>query len=284
MVDSSGRHPAGASGLLGNILRMATDWRLLWLLVAAFLLNSPPSIAASNPVPLRIITVDEKPSAYLQNDQLTGFVVELVQALQQQLGDQSPIELLAEDEALQQAQQHGNVLLFSFSRTPLRESQYHWLLPVLHKRWLVMTREPKPSLRNLAQLRKLQAVGVVRGDIRETFLLQAGLTNLRRARDHRQNLQWLQNGDVDAIATDSLAIALPERQSAPLSQAFELQQSDVYLLMPKTADARLYRRCQQAILQLQQQGTLEQIAIRWQQQLQQQSALPIGRRGTVLRF
>lgn len=269
---------------------------MLWqsyLLVIALLvmaLMTGPALAASANVkpsdrpPLRIITVDERPSAFIQDGQLTGFVFELVQALQNQLGDHSPIELLPEDQALQQAHQYGNALLFSFSRTPARESEFHWLLPVLQKRWLVMTREPKPALRNLAQLRKLTAVGVVRGDIRETFLLHAGLTNLRRARDHQQNLLWLHNGEVEAIATDSLAVALPNGQNQPLSSAFELQQSEVYLVMPKTADQQLYQRCQHAILQLQQQGTLEKIAIRWQQRLQQQSTLTVNRAGIVLQF
>ncbi len=239
--------------------------------------------------PWRIITVEEPPASFpLADGQLDGFVVDLVKALQRQLQDDSPIELMPEGRAMLTAQQQHNTLLFSFSRTAERETQFHWVLPVLRKRWQIyLPAKSRLLLRSLTDLRKLNAIGVVRGDVREQYLIQQGLTNLVAVNSHQQNLQMLQSGRVDAIAGDSLELAYQLRQShqaAPIKLALTLRSSDVYLIMPKDADAGLVKRWQQAAKTLQQSGELEQIAVSWQQRIQQELQITVQRDGHLLLF
>ena len=240
--------------------------------------------------PWRIITVEEPPASFpLAGGQLDGFVVDLVKALQHQLQDDSPIELMPEGRAMLTAQQQHNTLLFSFSRTAERETQFHWVLPVLRKRWQIyLPAKSRLLLRSLTDLRKLNAIGVVRGDVREQYLIQQGLTNLVAVNSHQQNLQMLQSGRVDAIAGDSLELAYQIRQnlvkSAAPKLALTLRSSDVYLIMPKDADAGLVKRWQHAAKTLQQSGELEQIAVSWQQRIQQEMQITVQRDGHLLLF
>ncbi len=237
----------------------------------------------------RIITVEEPPASYaLPDGQVDGFVVDLVKALQRELNDSTPIELMPEGRAMLTAQQEPNALLFSFSRTAERENLYHWLLPVLQKRWQIyLPVQSQRQLQSLADLRKLNAIGVVRGDVRESYLLQQGFTNLVAVNSHQQNLQMLNSGRVDAIAGDSLELAYQLRQShqtAPLKLALTLRSSNVYLIMPKNAEAGLVKRWQQAAKALQQRGELEQIAVQWQQRIQQELQINVQRDGHLLLF
>lgn len=264
---------------------MQVIYHLIWLTLLLVPLPGHAEQAA-----WRIITVEEPPASFpLADGQLDGFVVDLVKALQRQLNDPSPIELMPEGRAMLTAQQDHNTLLFSFSRTAEREAQYHWILPVLRKRWQIyQPARSRLKLRSLADLRKLDAIGVVRGDVRETYLLQQGLTNLVAVNNHQQNLQMLQTGRVDAIAGDSLELAYQIRQNhsqtAAPTLALTLRSSDVYLIMPKSADAGLVARWQQAAQALQHSGELEMIAVQWQQRIQQELHISVQRDGHLLLF
>lgn len=238
---------------------------------------------------LRIVTVEEPPASFLTaNGKPDGVVVEMVQAIQRQLNDNTPIELMPEGRSVLTAQQHNNVLLFSFSRTAEREALYHWILPVLKKRWQIyLPPNSTRQLNSLADLRKLNAIGVVRGDVRESYLIQLGFTNLIAVTTHQQNLQMLRAGRVEAITADSLELAYQLNQQTdmpPPRLAMTLRSSDVYLMMPKNADPQLVQRWQQAAAELTQNGELEQIAINWQQRIEQDLHLRVGRSGHMLQF
>lgn len=265
---------------------------------AITLLNAPlhtPAVTQVN-VPLlpaapalRLITVEEPPASFAgTSGQPDGYVVAVVRSLQQLLHDQSPIELMPEGRAMLTAQQNPNVLLFSFSRTAERESQYHWILPVLRKRWQVVTRSDGPAIHGLETLRRLGAVGVVRGDVREAYLIQQGLTNLVAVTSHQQNLQMLQSGRVQAIVADSVELAYEQKRQSnagvSLRIAFTLRMSDVYLMIPKGADAGQVQRWQQAAQSLQDSGRLQVLADQWQERIEQELQQPLQRDGSLLVF
>jgi polar amino acid transport system substrate-binding protein len=258
-----------------------------WLWLCCLLAASPYGVADER---LRIITVEEPPASFmLPGGQMDGFVVDVVKALQRQLNDQNPLELMPEGRAMLTAQQESNVLLFSFSRTPERDASFHWLLPVLKKRWQIyLSVQSTLQLNNLADLRQLSSIGVVRGDVRESYLIQLGFTNLVAVTSHQQNLQMLHTGRVQAIIADSLELAYVLRQQSDQypepKLAMTLRSSHVYLVMPKAADPGLVEHWQQAAKILQQRGELEQIAVLWQQRIQQELNINVQRDGHLLLF
>lgn len=238
---------------------------------------------------LRLLTVEEPPASYRnQHGEADGFTVAVVKALQRELGEHQPIEIMPEGRALLTAQQDPNVLLFSFSRTPERESRYHWLLPVLQKRWQVVQRLGHPPVRSLDALRRLPAVGVVRGDVREAYLQQQHLDNLVAVNMPLQALQLLQADRVQAIVIDQVELAhLLQQQAAgqPVVEAtWTFHQSEVYLLIPRQASPLLVQRWMQAAQRLRQSGELEAIAVSWQQKIARELGFTVERRGHLLLF
>ncbi len=220
---------------------------------------------------LRIITVVEPPAAYLDSHgQLTGFSVEVVQAIQRSLDDKTVIEVLPEARAIHIARTEPNVILFSFSRTPKREDEFYWLGQLSAKAWSVYALSSNPvQIQSLEELRKVKAIGVVRGDIREEWLLEQGFNNLHPSVNHQQNIRRLRSGRLDLIAYESQGIQhlLWEEgmETTDVKPVFKLKSSDVYLLMSKSGtDPKLMQRWKTAAEKFKRSGQQQFIAEKWQ--------------------
>lgn len=220
---------------------------------------------------LRIITVVEPPASYLDSHgQLTGFSVEVVQAIQRSLDDKTVIEVLPEARAIHIARTEPNVLLFSFSRTPTREVEFYWIGKLIVKTWSVYSLSSNPiQIENIEQLRKVKAIGVVRGDIREEWLTEQGFTNLHPSVNHKQNIHRLRSGRLDLIAYESQGIQhlLWEEglEADDIKSVYQLKTSDVYLLMSKSGtDPELMQRWKSATEKFKRSGQQQFIAEKWQ--------------------
>lgn len=264
----------------GHIKRIRRLTQHCWRLMAMLTLicSALASAQASpNTIPLRIITVDEAPANFVVDGQAQGYAVDLVRAIQQQLHDNTRIEVLPEDQALHIASTRPNVLLFSFSRTRNREEHFIWLLPLLRKKWQLFMPTPVASTPSI-DLQRLPTIAVVRGDVREEQLRSSGLKNLVTASSTRQALELLQQQRVSALASSQMEIDLLWHQyefpgSKPAA-VLAFGYADSYLLFSKQTDPALLQQWQKAISQLRQQGLLRKTAIRWQAKLSLYSGQP----------
>ncbi len=259
-------------------VRQLYRWPLRWLACVSLLWGSFG--LASSELPLRLITVDEAPANFVVNGQLQGYATDIVHAIQQQLGDNTSIEVLPEDQALHVADTRPNVLLFSFSRTHARENQYIWLLPVLRKKWqlfMPMQRQGNEAsrIRSETDFASLARLGVIRGDVREAYLKSLGLTNMVATSSPQQLLTMLQQQQLDAIVSSQMEIDMLWNQfefsGVKPAARLSFGHSDAYLLFSKHTDPALVAKWQKALSQLRQQGVLRKIAMRWQDKLTQYS-------------
>ncbi|WP_337881293.1 transporter substrate-binding domain-containing protein [Rheinheimera sp.] len=238
---------------------------ILWMCWLSFVVQAQP---------VRLITVIEPPVSYLDSHgKPVGFAVDVVKAVQHELGDKTPIEVMPEARAIYIARTEPNVLLFSFSRTPERENEFYWITPLVQKSWSVYGLTTNPiQVQSLEQLKQVTAIGVVRGDIREEWLNNLGFKNLSKSVNHQQNLDRLLAGRLDLIAYESQGIRhLLQEASLSLDAVrpvFVLQQSDVYLLMSKTGTSpELAERWRMAADKIRRSGSQQFIAEKWQLQL-----------------
>ncbi len=224
----------------------------------------------------QIITVVEPPSSYLDSHgRLTGYATDIVRALQKISGDRSHIQLMPESRALLTASRQPNVLLYGFSRTLEREHNYHWIMPLARKKWVLYMRSDDPQqLQHLNDARALESIGVVRGDVREEWLLAQGFTNLQSSSSHAQNLARLGSRRLNAIAFEPQGMQYLLREAgvatAEYRAALHFFETEVWLLMSRQSPASEVARWQQAAQQLQQSGELAAISKSWQQRLAQE--------------
>lgn len=249
-----------------------------------------PSNASEPRPPIQILTVIEPPASYLNSHgELTGYATDMVQALQKQLQDRSDIQIMPESRVLLTASRQPNVLLFGFSRTEDREEKYHWIMPLLRKRWVIYVHKDSPlQINNLDELRNLPSIGVVRGDVREEWLTAQGFTNLHNSASHAQNLARLRSGRLSAIAYEpqGMQYLLKETGHPPdeFKPVLHFHSSEVWLLMSHLTHSNEVQRWQTAAEQLKASGQQLRIAKHWQQRLWQTEQIQSTVQQDLLQF
>ncbi|GGD48987.1 substrate-binding periplasmic protein [Lacimicrobium alkaliphilum] len=149
---------------------------------------------------LAILTHEEPPFVFRdQTDQLTGYAVELVGGIQTHLGSHQPVLLNPWARAYMRATEQGRVVLFPLVRNEEREALFHWLMPLTRNLHAVFANGSPGKIAALEQLEQFTAVGVQRGDFRESLLIDAGLKNLVSYTTWRQAVTALTKGRIDAL-------------------------------------------------------------------------------------
>ena len=106
-------------------------------------------------VQLRVLTEDYPPFNFVDKDGVvTGQSTEMVQAIMNEVGIESEIELLALAEALELAEKGSGVVLYSLNRTPEREELFKWVGPIGDYEQVFYARAGE----NLAELIKVPAI------------------------------------------------------------------------------------------------------------------------------
>lgn len=248
-----------------------------------FLLLPWPALADSKAA-LRILAVEEPPLSFSTRDrQAQGYAVDVLEELQRRTGNRDRVEIEPESRVYATGLRAPNVVMLSFSRTPLREASFHWLLRIARKPWVFYGRGDDPRrLASLAEARRLGSVGVVSGDVRAQWLQAEQFGNLVMAGGHEQGIRLLVAGRIDVLLDEPQAIAWYCRAqrcgTQPPRPLWAPRVSDVYIMMSKRgtdpALARAWRAAADAMVA---DGTLERMARRWAQE----AARDFGVRSTV---
>ncbi|MFK4752411.1 substrate-binding periplasmic protein [Oceanobacter antarcticus] len=226
--------------------------------------------------PLQLLAVEEPPASYTDSDGLvSGYVTDIVREIQRRIGNDDTIRIVPEQRALELAQEQANVVLFGFSKTPLRELNFHLIAQVLSKSWVLYGRKDSGlTLESLEDFKGLAAIGVVRGDIRAEYLQQHQFLNLNEVSRHEHNVKKLYHHRIDALFYEPLGLAdVCANLSLPLL-AFEplltVRRSEVYIMMSRWGTPNeVVVQWQSAARKMQQDGTFEHIARLWADKIYQ---------------
>jgi polar amino acid transport system substrate-binding protein len=236
--------------------------------VAAPALNEPPP-------PLQILAVDEPPMSFIDGSGVVvGLGIEALRELQRRTWNNDPVHLVPEARAWQAAATEPRVVLIGFSRTREREEQFHWVVPLMRKPWVVYG--PPGSTRSLPDVESLRALGsiaVVSGDVRQRWLASREFTNLWPAVDHDQAVGMLLAGRADALFSEPQGVAwycklrgCLRGVPVPLLVA---KRSEVYILMSRNGiDEQTALRWKAAGAAMIADGTIAALARRWGEYLQ----------------
>lgn len=237
-----------------------------------------PSMALASS--LQILTVDEPPSSFVDADgQLDGFAVDVVKAIQQELGDQTPIEVMPEIRVLKIASDTPNVMMFGFSKTAEREKNYHMISLLLRKPWVLYAKkEYQQQFDNIEEAKVASTIGVVRGDVRSIYLDQLGFENTQKVPYHELNVRMLMKDRVDMIFYEPLGLAYAVKNLGfsldEIKSVLRPEASEVYLMMSREGtDIALVERWQAAAEKLKAEGKFKAIAEHWSEIIYQQTGV-----------
>ncbi|CDG53702.1 conserved exported hypothetical protein [Halomonas sp. A3H3] len=230
----------------------------LWLaIVASGQADEPDTLAA-----LTFITEEYPPYNYIDNQQLTGISIDLLEAIfaaTETPLSRNDVRHYPWIRGYELARSQPNTVLFSTTRTPSREVNFHWVGPIAQDRVVLLAHRDAPIVvDSLAQaIDRGLTVAVIREDIGAQALLEAGYPEhlLVSAIDNRSALNMLTRGRVDLWAySQNVAGWIAESEGYPkdiLTPTHTLSESSLYFAINKATDPRLVALMQQALNRVQ---------------------------------
>ena len=130
---------------------------------------------------LEIITEDWAPYNYLENGVVTGFSVEIVQAIMAELGESYIISLYPGARGESMLDNLPNILSFSLFRTPAREEQYKWIGPISKEAiYFYKRKNDIRTFKTFSDIEKVNKISVAHKGLVLSFVEAKGLTNLHK--------------------------------------------------------------------------------------------------------
>jgi polar amino acid transport system substrate-binding protein len=191
------------------------------LLIGATLLVACNVPGATPPAGgLRIITEVYPPYNFVdKNNNVTGQSTEIVRAILEKTGTQATIEVMPLSEGLALAQKGPKVVIYSLNRTAQRENLFKWVGPIGNYEQAFYAKKGSATAalvtlfyRQLEDAKKVDKIGVYKGDAGAQFLASQGFTNLDESQTDVEALKKLMDGTVQLWLgnKDGLAITAEE--------------------------------------------------------------------------
>jgi polar amino acid transport system substrate-binding protein len=229
--------------------------------------GTPGSAAsAAGSVPLRLLSEEFPPINFTEAGQPSGLAVEIVQQVQQRLGQALPIEFLPWARAYREAQGSQPVALFSAARIPEREKMFQWAGPIVTFYSSFYGRAGAERLRRFEDARRAEVL-VVRGWYTAQQLASEGFTKLRYVSDPGQGLRMLLAGRAPLLASERISMtgALQSAGIEPdaLAEVYTYASSDGYIAFSPGTPKRVVSAWQREIDAMKRDGSFQAIYKRW---------------------
>ena len=207
---------------------------------------------------LTFITEEYPPYNYIDDQQLTGVSIDLLEAIFATTKtplSRHDVRYYPWVRGYELALSQPNTVLFSTTRTPARESSFHWVGPIAQDRVVLLAHRDAPmAIASLPEaIDRSLTVAVIREDIGAQALLEAGYPQrlLIPAIDNRSALNMLTRGRVDLWAySEDVAGWIAESEGYPknsLIPIHTLSESSLYFAINQATDQRLVTLMQQAL-------------------------------------
>jgi len=241
----------------------------LWLTLVALGMSS--AVAAQSLQDLEWVTEEYAPYNFTENGELRGISVEIIEEMWARLGidrTRSDVHMLPWARGYHMAQNQPGTCLFSTTVTESREQIFSFVKPLVDTRVTVMA--PRNSELRTDDLRKLddRNIGVVREDIGELLLQEAGSeAQIRRTDSARSLVRMLAGERFDAIAYSYDTILWNMQQDDIDRNDFEvvytLKEGVLGISCQQDTDPALIEQLQTTLDELHEDGTVAEITQRY---------------------
>ena len=217
---------------------------------------------------VRMLTEEWAPMSFQEQGVAKGYGVELVELLAQRLNVDANIEVLPWARAYSIAASHPDVMLFATSLNDERRKQFDFIGPIATSRIYIYAKaDDDVQLDDILQVDKLGSVGVYRGSIGESILMQAGVKHLTVVSFPQQSAKQLMHGRVRFWCQADLSVSqlLNEvsMKENMVKSVFELAKIDLYLGFSKGTSPQVVSQWYEALKTLQREGSLEKLYQAW---------------------
>ena len=199
---------------------------------------------------LTLITEDYPPLNYVENKQLKGPSVDIVEAIKQRLGVTGKIKVYPWARGYRFLETKKNTALFSTARTAAREELFKWVGPIAEKKiGLFAKRERNIKLESLKDARGY-LIGVQRDSVTMQYLVEHGFMNFDASTSSDANLKKLMGGRNDLwFSSNATAAGTSERLNISLNElelVLEIDNTFIYIAFNSETPDSIIREWQDA--------------------------------------
>ena len=216
----------------------------VWLaiLLAAAMLLIGCNIAGTQPPTSgwRIITEVYPPYNFVdKNNNVTGQSTEIIQAILEKTGTRANIEVMPLSQGLTLAEKGPGVVIYSLNRTPQRENLFKWVGPIdYYEQAFYAKKGSTVAVSQLEDAKKVNKIGVYKGDAGAQFLASQGFTNLDESLTDTEALKKLMDGKVQLWLGNKDGLAITAAQAGVNSDDLVMMptvviRADLYIAFSK---------------------------------------------------
>lgn len=237
----------------------------LLLLPLFFLFCTQANSAATS---LSFFTEESPPFNFTKDGKLTGLTTQVVNEISRRLGTIPKIEVVPWARGYEYLNNEPNVVLFSTSRTPERESLFHWVGPIYSTRLGFYARKADGlRIDSLEAAKATGAIATYRADYREQILQSLGFTNLDSSNNLLSCARKLMSGRVDLWFSENIGVKKIAREAGidpqEIEEVFTYAQNSSYIAFSKQTPLAVVQQWQKTLDEIKADGTFWWFAQKW---------------------
>lgn len=218
----------------------------------------------------RILSIycEYPPQERFQEGSKVGLIYDQVWEMMKRTNISKPIQIVSWKRGLIEVTTKPDIGLFPTTRTPERESLFHWVGPILRLTWAFYAHADSGlTINSLDDARKVRAIGTYANDSREMWLKAQNFTNLVSVMDNVTNLKKLYAHRIDLmVGSPSVTNRWPEiygYDPDKMVKVYTFKTVDLYLALSKDTSMDTVWKLQKAFRDMVEDGTVQTQYNKW---------------------
>jgi polar amino acid transport system substrate-binding protein len=219
-----------------------------------------PTAARSIKEKMTIFSENSPPGNYIENGQLKGPAVKVVQEILRRLSLDAEIKMVPWARGYQLARTQPNVALFSTTRLPQREKLFKWVGPLYTQRWgFYAPRDTDLVIASMHAARAVARIGTYHKDAKEQYLLSRGFRNLVSTNNNIGNVRHLLEKRIDLWVSSDFNMPYIVRYAGynplQIKRLFSFKTVGNYIAFSRQTPDHIVHRWQAVLDDIRQDGT-----------------------------
>jgi len=238
------------------------------ILISLLLVFSSFVSATTGTSSLNVLTEEWGPITFEENGKAQGFAVDVVEAIQEQVKNDSVIQVVPWTRGYREVQNKPNVVLFTVIRSKEREKLFTLLGPIGRcEISFYGLAKSNFKIKNLEDARKVLAIGANQDTIFATILKNAGFDNLVLTKNPQQEARLLAAGRVDLISNDPLVVEAAfkkiGRNDLKLKKYLTIEKGEFYIAFSKGTPHIVMEQWKKGLEEIKTNGTFDKLVHKW---------------------
>jgi polar amino acid transport system substrate-binding protein len=256
------------------IIRLPSGWpkidvgllmKCITRLVLALYLCHNPSVAQET---LTIYTEEWAPISFTLNGKPSGLAVEVVQAIQQRINNQSQIHVITWARGWKIITEQPNTMLFTMTRTSERERMFSLVGPVaVGTTNCYALKDSELKINSIEDAKQAKSIGVYRASVEEQLLLEHGFNNIAPASTPLMSAKQLLKKRIDlwcnANLTAPTILTAAGASINDVKSLFTFRENQLYIAFSQGTPSAEIDKWKDALISLKADGSFTRIYRRW---------------------